>query len=359
MVKGGVEVLNLVAGPKESVELEINCFLTPSAQSLAPTKDPTWLTSAIPLNKIPIQAQGERLKIWELYKVKTGTFCTTTLTSQTLNADQPVNGPWGQTWGVSGLPLTGYPVSPTKTDPPFDGGDPPVSLLTSESMTIKQFNPNPWMENAKYYTQNSRGGSPFSSGDNNSTVVLLADEYGFGVMCPEGFCYISAADYMSQYHEAGTSPNPTYPYYVSFPLPRYFTLYLRQRWIKSPVILSDLFQQSIAHVAKGFQGETDNVEMVTLGWGSGRTGPSGMLNSSGVNPAYSGGAQSLKSSSALKLQRASDEEMSDDEPQPPHHPNVAPTKIPHLIKHLPAGVEVHWAPPVPPKKAAAKKETTK
>ncbi|AIX88120.1 VP1 [black sea bass-associated polyomavirus 1] len=348
-VKGGYEVLNLVAGPKEDVELEVDCFLSPSSSILKIGEDAKWLTSAIPLQKIPVQADGDRLKIWELYKVRTGIFQAQPYLPSQVNAEEPFNGPSQTGWGVGGLPLTGFSTAnPQPGNPPFNNTEEPFALDGNENQTMKSWGFNPWMDNSKYFVSKTKGGGAYSTGDNNSTVILMSDEWGWGVMCPSGFCYLVSGDYMTKQVTADPPVEGVKFVYQTFPLPRYFTLYFRQRWVKSPVILMDLFEQMLNTKVSGFSGESGNIEEVQMGWGRSRAGPEGMMHPSGVASGYSSGTMMDTQDGG-----ESSSNLTEDPHRPPIHPSVYKKPVIKPATTLPSGCEVHV------KDLAGMKRTTK
>nr|QVW10128.1 MAG: VP1 [Bat polyomavirus] len=304
VLKGGHEILGLVPGPREHVELEIKCFLSPPAVLVEPEASahpPYWLTSAVKLNKIPVAIEGSRLKIWECYKCKTGTTNWTTYIPP--NPTALYNGPSGSAWAVSGMPMSMLPVvnaaqsteGATPLVPPLSNDTQPVALNSNATETIAQYVFNPWVENAKYFMKASVGSVPASFGDNNSTTVLLTDEQGWGIMCPNQEVFITACDFASE-GAAGTGS------FRTFCFPRYFTLYFRQRYVKSPVVLSDIFQDYALKQVAGYKGETENVMEVELVTGRDPNAPEGMLDSDGVRnpvPTTGGAGASMFSKPAL------------------------------------------------------------
>ncbi|SCC98884.1 TPA: VP1 [Pomona leaf-nosed bat associated polyomavirus] len=286
VLKGGHEILDLVPGPREHVELEINCFLSPNyvLPGAAGTAAPKWCTSAIPLNKIPVAIQGSKLKIWECYKVKTGT--TNWTTWLPLQLSSVFNGPMGSAWSVSGMPMSMLPVvNSTASDSqdsgavaPLTNSTVPVALTQHYVKSIADLLYNPWVENAKYFMRASIGSTPMQFGDNNSTTVLLTDENGWGIMCPNQEVFLTSCDFATQADQT-TSTNP----FTVFQFPRYFKLYFRQRYVKSPVVLADIFQDYALSQVQGYTGETQNVMEVSMETDSrGNPGPEGMLNPTGV-----------------------------------------------------------------------------
>ncbi|AWS21315.1 VP1 [Thetapolyomavirus trebernacchii] len=267
VVKGGYEVLNIVADLNESERLDINCYLAPEAytQAVGSNKSPKWLTSAIDLPKIPVAAKGNKIKIWECYKCSTGVLTGDPNHVNEIPSQSPYNGPSRSSWCVSGLPMEGFGKWPFPEAPPQ-----PSILMKNDLYDSTDFTPNPWMENAKYYVSKQMGTQSYAAGDNNSSVVLLADADGFGIMCPQGSCFISALDFFTQYISGKTV-------FQCYQIPRYFKLYFRQRWVKSPVVLMDLFTQMVNQQVQGYAGETGNIEHVSLAWGKRDLVPGGLL----------------------------------------------------------------------------------
>lgn len=295
VLKGGHEILDLVPGPREHVELEIKCFLSPNYVIPGPPGSPTtgtggtaplWCTSAVPLQKIPVAIEGSRLKIWECYKVKTGIFNIGTWIPVTVA--QAFNGPTGSAWAVSGMPMSMLPVvtstnsnaSDATKVPPITNQTQPAALNEHWTYSVGQYQFNPWVENAKYFQRISMGQVPFQFGDNNSTTVLLTDENGWGIMCPNQEVFLTACDFATQGNP--TDPPVSTEAYTCFQFPRYFTLYFRQRYVKSPVVLADIFQDYALKQVAGYIGEYENIMEVSMITGRQENAPIGMLNSSGV-----------------------------------------------------------------------------
>lgn len=232
------------------------------------------------LNKIPMAIEGSKLKIWECYKCKTGTTNWTTWLPQ--NPENLFNGPSGSAWSVSGMPMSMIPVTNSTASngagpPPLTDMTEPAALNSHYTETIARWLYNPWVENAKYFSKGSVGGIPAQFGDNNSTTVLLTDENGWGIMCPNQEVFLTSCDFATQQH--GSQP------FVTFQFPRYFTLYFRQRYVKSPVVLADIFEDYALKQVAGYKGETDNIMEVELQMGRDPNEPEGMLDSDGVrNP---------------------------------------------------------------------------
>lgn len=249
----------------------------------AANKPPLWLTSAIPLNKIPVAIEGSRLKIWECYKVKTGTTnWTTWIPEKPANV---FNGPSGSAWSVSGMPMSMLPVtvaydstdggtSTGITVPPLGINTQPAPLNSHYTVSVAQMMYNPYAENCKYFMRATVGGTPAQFGDNNSTTVLLTDENGWGIMCPNQECFITACDFTTQ--QQGEDNYKVYQY------PRYFIMYFRQRYVKSPVVLADIFQDYALKQIQGYGGETQNIMEVELLTGHHENAPEGMLDSTGI-----------------------------------------------------------------------------
>lgn len=272
-------------GPREHVELEIKCFLSPEAVIVngSSAQAPYWLTSAVPLNKIPVAIEGSRLKIWECYKCKTGTTNWSTYLPPSPTA--VFNGPGGSAWSVSGMPMSMLPVvaagestqGDTTVKQPLSNSTQPVALNSHYTETIAQYLYNPWVENAKYFMKATVGTVPAQFGDNNSTTVLLTDENGWGIMCPNQEVFITSCDFATEGGGSASTEFRTYQF------PRYFTLYFRQRYVRSPVVLADIFQDYALKQVAGYTGETQNVMEVEMTTGRDENAPQGMLDPDGVS----------------------------------------------------------------------------
>lgn len=156
----------------------------------------------------------------------------------------------------------------------------PAALNAHFTQGIDDWVFNPYVENAKYFARASVGGTPAQFGDNNSTTVLLTDEHGWGIMCPNQEVFLTSCDFCTQ--QSGTAASDTYKV---FQYPRYFILYFRQRYVKSPVVLQDIFEDYALKQVAGYTGETQNVMEVELVTGRQENAPTGMLNSTGIRNA--------------------------------------------------------------------------
>lgn len=301
-IKGGQEVLGLVPGPRTEVNLTVSCYLNPpQIMYTAPNEFPIFATSAIPLPKIPISVQGDRLKIWECYKVRTGLLNFGSW--HPVDPNTPFNGPSGNRWSVSGNPMSMIPIQPSNNNPPPvpAGGLVPQALLQS-GQGINLVDYNPFVENARYFVREGVGLGGAGWGDNNSTVVLLTDEDGWGIMCPNGECFLTQSDYIAQQQPEAAGPPVVPAHFVFFLQARYFTLHFRQRYVRSPVVLADLFESYTRRQIQGYEGETGNIEGVSMQFGWERDdGPGGMISNSGIARGNAG--------DALAAQRQDEREM--------------------------------------------------
>lgn len=187
---------------------------------------------------------------------------------------------------ISSLVSTGGDVDPT---PPLSNNTQPAALNSHFKETIASWLYNPWVENAKYFMKTSIGGVPAQFGDNNSTTVLLTDEQGWGIMCPNQEVFITSCDFATE----GDGSNN----FKTMMFPRYFTLYFRQRYVKSPVVLADIFEDYALKQVAGYTGETQNIMEVEMTTGRDPNEPEGMLDPDGIrNPIPTtggGGAASM------------------------------------------------------------------
>uniref|UniRef100_A0AAU7E1V1 VP1 protein n=1 Tax=Rousettus bat polyomavirus TaxID=3141932 RepID=A0AAU7E1V1_9POLY len=165
--------------------------------------------------------------------------------------------------------------------PPLTDTTQPAALNTHFTTPITTYQYNPWVENAKYFTRYTSG-VPMSFGDNNSTTVLLTDENGWGIMCPNQEVFLTSCDFIMAAQTATAAPSSA-PAFEVFQYPRYFKLYFRQRFVKSPVVLADIFQDYALQQVAGYSGETNTVMEVSMVTGrEGDEGPEGMLNPTGI-----------------------------------------------------------------------------
>lgn len=295
-----------MAGPREHVELVINCFLAPNLICPNEKGNPLWCTTAVPLQKIPVAITGNKLKIWECYKLKTGVFNWACY--QQANANGTWNGASASAWSVSGMPMSMLPVVPSSSSsyttkepvPPITNTTQPVALNSHFTVSYWQYQYNPYVENCKYFHRFGNN-VPLSLGDNNSTTVLLTDEHGWGIMCPNQEVFLSSIDFCNV-QIIGSAPPGEQDAYMPYQMPRHFTLYFRQRYVRSPVVLQDIFENYALSQVAGYQGEQNTVLEVSMETGreDDESGPSGMLNPTGIRNAAPGGAQPSTAAALIK-----------------------------------------------------------
>lgn len=261
----------------------MSCFLSPNVSSL-PVSNQTdnipacFNTSAVVLPKIPVDIRGNKLKVWELYKVETNVMSQTGFVP--MSPLDPFQGPCGAIWSASGQPLEVFPTSanPTK-DPPFTSAAQSMPVGATGTFDLQSYMINPWQENTKYYQRHDLGGGGPAFADSNSVATLMTDSAGYGVICPNGRCYLTNLDYACQLIGDADIAKAKYQ---CWQYARYFKCYFRQRWIKSPVLLSDLFDQYTQQATAGYVGEVDNIENVQMITGRQAANPEGLLDPDGV-----------------------------------------------------------------------------
>lgn len=321
LIKGGMEVLNLVTGPDSVTEIE--AFLNPRmgqpyTESLtdggqyygwsrgintatSDTEDnpenntlPTWSMAKLQLPLLNEDLTCDTLMMWEAVSVKTEVVGVGSLldvhgfqkTTQADNAgiSTPVEGSQYHVFAVGGEPLDlqGL-VTDARTQ--FKEGVITIKTITKKDMVSKDqvlnpvskakldkdgaypaemWHPDPAKnENTRYYG-NYTGGTttpPVMQFTNTLTTVLL-DENGVGPLCKGDGLYLSSIDILGW---RVTRQNK----YHWRGLPRYFKVTLRKRWVKNPYpvtsLLTSLFNNMLPAVqGQPMEGQETQVEEVRV-----------------------------------------------------------------------------------------------
>lgn len=280
-LKGGSELLDLVPGPKEEVNLVIETFVTPDNSGLAEATNkyrPYYATNAVTLPKISEALVGNTLKVWECYRCDTGTMGGNTMMTIDVKGD-PISwsGQQMNMWAVGGLPLEVVAILPPGEPPVDNSSFLPIAVnnatgktydcytLTNASATLTKtgtfdcsiWEPNPFKnDNSKFFVKTvGTVNTPVVTGSNNSTSVMLLDDRGWGSICAQGKVYLTAVDIVG-YGDPPSDKIPGWRY-----LTRFFRLYLRQRFIKSPYMLQDLYSSYVTQQVGDYTGQGGNAQV--------------------------------------------------------------------------------------------------
>lgn len=314
LIKGGIEVLDLVTGPDSITQIE--CYLNPRMgmnedsdvwygysaplehaaaareqdNTLTAKELPTYSCARIALPMLNDDITKNTLLMWEAVSVKTEVIGCNTFFSwhnafeRTTNhplVNNPVQGSTYHFFSVGGEPLdlqgiqqsaaTVYPlgvVSPKKTDPLIQVLDPnsKAKLDTDSVYPVEAWAPDPSKnENTRYYGNYVGGATtpPVLTFTNTVTTILL-DENGVGPLCKGDGLYLSAADIMGM-----VSPVQDKGAQRFRGLPRYFNVTLRKRLVKNPYpvtsLLSNLFNSLMPRMSgQPMVGDKSQVEEVRV-----------------------------------------------------------------------------------------------
>ncbi|BBG62181.1 minor capsid protein VP1 [Taphozous melanopogon polyomavirus 1] len=311
IVKGGIEVLNVITGPDSITQIE--AFLNPRMGKNAPTDDwygyskkittaqaetsdnppkdelPTYSCARISLPMLNEDMTCDTLQMWEAVSVKTEVVGTSSLINahhygaQISGSGQlmslPVEGMNFHMFAVGGEPLelqavvmnykTHYPEGtnvPSTMSAKAQVLDPTLKAVLDKDGTypIEVWSPDPSKnENTRYFGSYTGGHQtpPVLQFTNTLTTVLL-DENGVGPLCKGDGLFLSCADIVGFYAAYGGD-------YYYRGLPRYFNISLRKRAVKNPYpvtsLLSSLFSNMMPQVTgQPMEGQDGQVEEVRI-----------------------------------------------------------------------------------------------
>lgn len=304
IIRGGIEVLDLVTGPDSITEIE--AFLNPRmgvndpndntnlygwSKAINPATDdqgdapnagtiPTYSMAKIQLPMLNEDLTCDTLQMWEAVSVKTEVVGTASLLNvhyfgkRTISDQQgvatPVEGSQLHMFAVGGEPLDlqGL-VSDSRTKfkedvisienvtkkvtPLYQALDPSAKAKLDKDgkYPVEVWHPDPARNENSRYFGNYTGGvttPPVMQFTNTLTTVLL-DENGVGPICKGDGLFLSSADILGwkilyngqNHHWRG--------------LPRYFKVTLRKRWVKNPYPVTSLLSSLFTNLMPGVQGQ--------------------------------------------------------------------------------------------------------
>nr|P12907.3 RecName: Full=Major capsid protein VP1; AltName: Full=Major structural protein VP1 [Mouse polyomavirus (strain Crawford small-plaque)] len=325
LIKGGMEVLDLVTGPDSVTEIE--AFLNPrmgqppTPESLteggqyygwsrginlatSDTDDspgnntlPTWSMAKLQLPMLNEDLTCDTLQMWEAVSVKTEVvgsgslldvhgFNKPTDTVNTKGISTPVEGSQYHVFAVGGEPLDLQGLVTDARTKYKEEGVVTIKTITKKDMVNKDqvlnpiskakldkdgmypveiWHPDPAKNENTRYFGNYTGGTtapPVLQFTNTLTTVLL-DENGVGPLCKGEGVYLSCVDIM------GWRITRNYDVHHWRGLPRYFKITLRKRWVKNPYpmasLISSLFNNMLPQVqGQPMEGENTQVEEVRV-----------------------------------------------------------------------------------------------
>ncbi|QFU78315.1 VP1 [Mastomys natalensis polyomavirus 3] len=321
IMKGGVEVLDLVTGPDSITEIE--AFLNPrmgqaysdkipgdgdyygysrgillatsdNEQEPEPSFLPRWSMAKLQLPILNEDLTCDTLQMWEVVSVKTevvgiGSLLDVhTYDKQTnTNANgisQPIEGTQYHVFAVGGEPLDLQGLV-SRANTKYKDGVISIKTITKKDMVSKDqvlnpiskakldrddaypaeiWHPDPARNENSRYFGNFTGGlttPPVMQFTNTLTTVLL-DENGIGPLCKGDGLYLSAVDIVGW----RVTREDKYGWRG---LPRYFKTTLRKRWVKNPYpvtsLLSSLFNNMLPQVqGQPMEGTDAQVEEVRI-----------------------------------------------------------------------------------------------
>ncbi|WAA14030.1 VP1 [Bofec polyomavirus LSF72] len=310
LIKGGIEVLNVITGPDSITQIEL--YLQPRmgrndetnpgvgySNSIVTAEDPehdepdldtlpTYSTARVQLPMLNEDLTCETLLMWEAVSVKTEVMgISSLLTLHGLRAPlharamgTPVQGPSFHMFAVGGEPLelqglldyfnTKYPegviVSKEKLDPKVQILDPKMKAVLDADgkYPVEAWMPDPSRNENSRYFGNFTGGAttpPVLQFTNTVTTVLL-DENGVGPLCKGDGLFVSCADICGVITDLELANQWR-------GLPRYFNITLRKRAVKNPYpvtsLLTSLFNNLMPNVSgQPMTGDKNQVEEVRV-----------------------------------------------------------------------------------------------
>lgn len=306
LIKGGIEVMNLVTGDDSITQIELylnprmgvnatglgaysdwytySNELNPKTEStvLDPEDLPTYRCARVCLPVLNEDLTCDTLQMWEAVSVKTELVGVHSLINVLASFLKTVESGEGRSiqgvnyhmFAIGGEPLDlqGMVMSyktkyPTGDDKPVNlsnvlgkaptavnqGLDPKArtKLLRDGYYPVEIWGPDPGRnENSRYF-------GSFQSGNNTPTVLqftntlttVLLDENGVGPLCKGDGLYVSCADICGF---VNTSANNAVRYHG---LPRYFNITLRKRWVKNPYPVSSLLTSFFSNLMPNVTGQ--------------------------------------------------------------------------------------------------------
>ncbi|AGA82605.1 major structural protein VP1 [Otomops polyomavirus KY157] len=318
IVKGGVEVLEVVTGDDAVTQIEL--YLNPRmgvnnadiehyskwytySYDIGPTGDtvtvenlPSYSVARVQLPILNDDITCDTLQMWEAISVKTEVVGASSLTNahyfdmkrfQAQGAGMTVAGVNYHMFAVGGDPLdlqglvldynTKYPtgegkpitietITGKKMTPKNQGLDPTAKarLVKDGYFPIEVWSPDPSRnENSRYFGSLQTGdNTPTTLQFTNTLTTVLLDENGIGPLCKGDGLFVSAADIVGFLFK--TSGKMAF-----HGLPRYFNITLRKRWVKNPYpvtnLLNSLFNNMMPNVSgQPMEGKDSQVEEVRI-----------------------------------------------------------------------------------------------
>ncbi|AAB59902.1 VP1 (major capsid protein) [Murine polyomavirus strain A2] len=324
LIKGGMEVLDLVTGPDSVTEIE--AFLNPrmgqppTPESLTEggqyygwsrginlaTSDtwiprnntlPTWSMAKSSFPCLNEDLTCDTLQMWEAVSVKTEVvgsgslldvhgFNKTHRFSKHKGNSTPVEGSQYHVFAGGGEPLDLQGLVTDARTKYKEEGVVTIKTITKKDMVNKDqvlnpiskakldkdgmypveiWHPDPAKNENTRYFGNYTGGTtapPVLQFTNTLTTVLL-DENGVGPLCKGEGLYLSCVDIM------GWRVTRNYVSSLEKGFPRYFKITLRKRWVKNPYpmasLISSLFNNMLPQVqGQPMEGENTQVEEVRV-----------------------------------------------------------------------------------------------
>lgn len=304
IVKGGVEVLNIVTGDDSITEIEL--YLNPRmgvnnydlehysnwytySYDIQPTKDevppenlPSYSCARVSLPMLNEDISCDTLQMWEAVSVKTEVVGISSLTNcdywdnmrlHAGGAGMSVAGVNYHMFAVGGEPMdlqglvldynTVYPkgegkpitietVTKQKLTPKNQGLDPLAKTrLTKDGyFPIEVWSPDPSRnENTRYFGSFTSGDTtPTSLQFTNTLTTVLLDENGVGPLCKGDGLFVSCADICGFLFK--TSGKMAF-----HGLPRYFKVTLRKRWVKNPYPVTNLLNSLFNNLMPTLSGQ--------------------------------------------------------------------------------------------------------
>lgn len=237
-----------------------------------------YSTGVVVPPEIPNQVDEASMIVWEVYRMETEVLVVprTHDTGKIENVHQfgGVEGPQLYFWAVGGEPLDVLGIKPrhssqypTGVKAPTADTDVYDNSVIRAKVDGNKYPIECWIadpsrnDNTKYFGRMVGGiqTPPVVTYSNSSTIPVL-DEYGIGVLCLQGKCYLTSADMLGLVAEINTDANANYKRTIAAP-GRFFRLHFRQRRVKNPYTINLLYKQVFSQSETPFEGQKDVLEV--------------------------------------------------------------------------------------------------
>nr|WMP40559.1 VP1 [Raja clavata polyomavirus 1] len=194
LLKGGVELLDLVVSPDEKTTLEVEFYINPATEQTSVA--PLWLAGHVPLDTIGRQTTGDTFVLWECTHYTLFTYKCYGGRGFLSGASK---GPSGQNVILSGKRALFQLQETGKECRKYDPKKALTPCSKNEEMKLHYDMFDPLRNENYFYRQRSMDSKdgPVISQESSSQVIVCLDEHGNGVMCPANKMFVTCLDYDS------------------------------------------------------------------------------------------------------------------------------------------------------------------